>query len=377
MTIHPARTMPFDDLASSLREAVSVGAVSEKRCAERPALALYCYTNRAVFDKLWTPTVEMARGLVLDHEARRVIATPFPKFFNHGERAGVLPDEPFDVFEKLDGSLGVIFHDGERWRVTTKGAFGAAQSAWATDYLASVGAWSALTRGATYLAEIVYAANRIVVGYAWEGLALLGAYHEDGREFSRSEVWDVAHATRLRLCEHYTYASVAEMIDAAKAFRADREGFVVRFASGLRVKVKGAEYLRVHRLVSRVTPLALWESLAANDDLDAIRREIPEEFWGDFDAIREALTARFVEVVDAVEHEAGRWEGRSNKDIGLALSTIEEPARSLLFAYRKGGDAWLSNARDRMNVCKRFRPDGNVLAGYVQGAALSRVTEDA
>ena len=60
-----------------------------------------------------------------------VRATPFPKLFNYGEFGIALPDAPFEVFDKLDGSLGIVFHDGARWRVVTKGAFDSAQARWA------------------------------------------------------------------------------------------------------------------------------------------------------------------------------------------------------------------------------------------------------
>ena len=86
MTHHPARSWSFDDLAAALHAEAHRGAVTVRRCAERPGLAIYTYTDRATYESLWTPAVEIARGLVLDHDARRIVATPFPKFFNLGER---------------------------------------------------------------------------------------------------------------------------------------------------------------------------------------------------------------------------------------------------------------------------------------------------
>lgn len=374
MTHHPARSWAFGDLAAALRAEADRGAVTVRRCAERPGLAIYTYTDRATYDAMWTPVVEMARGLVLDHDNHRVVATPFPKFFNLGERGLTPPAEPFEAFEKLDGSLGVLAHDGERWRVTTKGAFASAQALWAEAWVAARDT-SALVPGTTYCFEIVYPENRIVVSYQWAGLVLLAAYGEDGREWSYPELVAVAAALGTRAAERYAYPSVAALVEAAAAFRADREGFVVRFASGFRLKVKGAEYLRVHRLVSRVTPLALWEALAAGDDLDAIRAQIPEEFWTDFDAIRSALDARLASIVGAAEAEAAKWEGASDRDVGLALKTIDEPARSLIFPRRKGGAQWLASPRARLAVCRMFRPDGNALDGYVPGSALRRFAD--
>lgn len=125
MSIHPAHAIPFNDLVAQLTAAVRDGHVSERRHPDRPDLALYCYTNRCVYENAWTPVIEAARGLVIDHGTRCVVATPFPKFFNHGERTAAMPDEPFEVFDKLDGSLGVVFFDdvASTWRVATKGSF--------------------------------------------------------------------------------------------------------------------------------------------------------------------------------------------------------------------------------------------------------------
>jgi hypothetical protein len=38
----------------------------------------------------------------------------FPKFWNWGEFARPVPSGPFECFEKADGSLIIIFHDGQR-----------------------------------------------------------------------------------------------------------------------------------------------------------------------------------------------------------------------------------------------------------------------
>jgi RNA ligase len=72
----------------------------------------------------------MARGLILNLAGGRIAAAPFPKFFNWSEladaereRLGRLAASGFDVFEKLDGSLGIIFGHGDRWRVATRGRF--------------------------------------------------------------------------------------------------------------------------------------------------------------------------------------------------------------------------------------------------------------
>ena len=135
---HPSVAHDFDALVSALNERIAKKAVRKTHAPDRDSLVLYVYTKTAVFDQLWDPVVELARGLVLDHHEKRVAAMPFPKFFNYGERTVVLTDEPFEAHEKLDGSLGIVFFDivADRWRVATKGSFVAEQSAWAEQWLA-------------------------------------------------------------------------------------------------------------------------------------------------------------------------------------------------------------------------------------------------
>jgi RNA ligase len=118
--MHPARRLSFDALFDALESRVAAGAVAR---ADEGRLRLYIYSNRCVYERLWDDVSVLARGLVLDREARVVRATPFPKFFNHGEMAAPIPDEPFVADEKMDGSLAILFHDGDRWRVVTKGSF--------------------------------------------------------------------------------------------------------------------------------------------------------------------------------------------------------------------------------------------------------------
>ena len=47
--------------------------------------SLSCYTSRGVYAQAWGKVTMLARGLILDLGAGRVLATPFSKFFNLGE----------------------------------------------------------------------------------------------------------------------------------------------------------------------------------------------------------------------------------------------------------------------------------------------------
>src|ERR1700677_2889998 len=98
------------------------------RRVENPDLVLYGYTDQCTFARAWqTPYTRSARGIIFEKKTGRLVAKPFPKFFNLGEMEEVsllnLPKKPYRVFEKCDGSLGIIYYYGGKWNVATRGAF--------------------------------------------------------------------------------------------------------------------------------------------------------------------------------------------------------------------------------------------------------------
>ena len=370
--IHPARQMPFTALLAGLERARGLGFV-RRRVNSAAGLQLFIYTPRCVYDDGWDEFSVMARGLILDEAAGKVVATPFPKFFNVGERRGDVPDLPFEAFEKLDGSLIIAFHHAGSWHAVTKGAFDSEQAVWAQNRFDAADL-SPLTPGATYLFEAVYPENRIVVRYEEPALVMLAAYDGDGRELTYDEVLATCQALGWRAARRHAFASIADMVSHAATLPRDDEGFVIRFSNGLRLKLKGAEYRRIHALISRCTPLAMWEAMVAGDDMVAIRRDLPEEFWADFDDIVRLLTASIATTEARVTEVAASIAHLSDKELGLSLNSLPADARPYLFGFRKSGAI---TGKSRESLMRSVRATGNVLAGYVPSYAMGRVLEDA
>jgi RNA ligase len=123
----------------------------------------------------------------------------------------------------------------------------------------------------TYLVEIIYPENRIVVDYGdREDLVLLAVVDtETGLDLPLPEIG-------LPLAQCYDgIADVAALLTLAGE---NQEGFVVRFRSGLRVKLKFPEYVRLHRLLTAVTPRFIWEQLRAGAGIDDLVQNVPEAF---------------------------------------------------------------------------------------------------
>jgi RNA ligase len=373
---HPARCLAFGDLVRVLEGARERRHVTSVRDGD---LELWTYTAQCAYDQAWSVASLIARGLIIDHGRQQVVATPFPKFFNHGEWGWPLPKEAFEVTEKLDGSLGILFmHQGE-WRVATKGAFRSPQAQWATAWLKANVATSLLDGidpDTTYLVEIIYAENRIVVSYGYQGLVMLTAYDGDGNEVPRPEVERYASYLGLNAVRRFEYATFEELVGVAKALRLDQEGFVVRFESGLRIKLKGDEYCRIHRLISNCTPLAVWDALVAGDSTEAIRRELPEEFHADFDNILRILLGLKAVRLAALHGAVDQVAALTDKDLGLLVQGGAHgfgDIADLIFPARKRGWDWFeSDPKGRRVLLNAIRPTGNALPGYEPTSAMNR-----
>ncbi len=370
--IHPARQLPFATLMAGLKRAQGLGHVHRRSNAAN-SLHLFIYTPRCVYENGWDEFTLMARGLVVDEAAGQIVATPFPKFFNVGEQRGEAPDLPFEAFEKLDGSLIIVFNYSGRWQAVTKGAFDSEQAMWAQARLDAADL-SPLTSGTTYLFEAVYPENRIVVRYADPALVLLAAYDADGHEFSYDAVLATSEALGWRAARRHRFGSMADIARHTDTLPRDDEGFVVRFIDGVRLKIKGAEYRRIHALISRCTPVAMWEAMAAGDDMDAIRRDLPEEFWADFDDIVRLLAENYNRIETGIAEMAASVAHLSDKELGLLLSSLPKDLSPYLFGFRKSGGI-VGKARD--SVMRSIRPTGNILPGYTPSYAMGRVLDEA
>lgn len=371
--MHPALQIPKDELFDGLQEMVEKKYVNRQTSLD--GLHIYSYSDSCTFDRMWTPITRVARGLIIDPNTKDIVALPFPKFFNVGENADILPDLPFETFEKMDGSLIILFHYQGEWRTATRGSFQSEQAQWARIYIQRLDL-SALDKDVTYLAEAIYPMNRIVVHYSVEGLFLLAAYRRDGEEMSYDALCEVSARAGFDLAKRLPYDSISDLLVKQKTLPATEEGWVLRFANGHRVKVKGDEYMRIHRLVSRLTPLAVWESMLAGDDLMTFKKELPEEFWNDFDTIIALLSRERDKITADVRKEADLWRFATDKQLGLSLSQIPSHVRPFIFSYRNNnGD--LLQGRSRAALYRAIRPTGNRLDGYRPSSSVTRVMEEA
>jgi RNA ligase len=246
-----------------------------KRAHPRLPLDIYNYSASAQFMPIaeWTQPMMDCRGLILDR-AGEIVGRPFAKFWNYEQVLDRIPAaENFSVWEKVDGSLGIICtYAGERV-VATRGSFESEQAQWLAHFLGHKHRHFCLD-GTTYLVEIVFPANRIVVDYGkTEDAFLLAVLDDAGTHLDT--VFDMCD--RFRKAKRFDRINAFDNIDSNPAF-AGQEGFVVRWAGGMMAKVKLAEYKRLHRLITQCSTRTIWELLRSGSSTAELIERVPLEF---------------------------------------------------------------------------------------------------
>lgn len=306
-------------------------------------LWIYNYTEKAQFEKHWTPETLMCRGLIVDADGT-VVARPFPKFFNLSEHGPDWrpPAELTAIQDKVDGSLGILYWtpDGRPW-IATRGSFVSPQAQHATRVFRERYADLPWDRSLTHLFEIVYPTNRIVVDYgAMDDLVLL-AVRETATGAERKLLAWFPHRT-------HSWGGRIDMDHVRRRLDElgpNTEGLVLLFADGTRVKVKTDEYVRLHRLLTGVTPRRISDLLATGVGIDELLRHVPEEFADWVRQTADELGTEQSEIVTRAYQEAVWAQEAHGQDRGaIAWSIKDHPLRSLIFLAIDGkdveGPAW-------------------------------------
>jgi RNA ligase len=244
---------------------------------------IYNYTDACTWDQAWDEATLNCRGLIVDDDGN-IVARGMPKFFNSDQQQAPVfsLDDEVIVSDKMDGSLGVLYYLPDYTEaIATRGSFTSEQAIWATNWWRANRPNLALEAGKTYLFEIIYPENRVVVDYGdKEELVFLGTVDNETGLFEPGWVSEPYCAPR------YTYKTWGEVLAAPE--RENAEGFVVtRKSDGAMVKVKYEDYKRLHKYMTRITERHVWECLMEDRSLDAEFAGAPDEFhfW-----IREVAT---------------------------------------------------------------------------------------
>lgn len=330
--------------------------VSEQRHPENKEYAIFNYTQKCQFDSIWDEVTMQCRGLILDLYNKKVVARPFPKFFNYGEyvaKEWPLPKGKPIVSEKYDGSLGILYElRGKIW-ISTRGAFESEQAIFATKWFRENCPNFKPKKGVTYLFEIIYPENRIVVNYDFSGLVFLAAIdNETGEQLKlETEDWDGMYNVKLA-----TNISANDINELANLDLPNSEGFVIYYPEeNKRMKIKFPEYVRLHKLVTGVSEIAIWEHLREGKGLDDLLEKVPDEFFKWVQSVENRLRAEMAKLIGEAQHALIYCESLpTRKEQALCIMKKAPKVSGPTFALL---DAQPEKAVD--SIWKMIRPHGN------------------
>jgi RNA ligase len=323
------------------------GLFGDVKATYREDLVLFNYTAMAAINNRWNFFERVSRGLILDQKTGAIVARPPDKFFNWGEGGREGSGKIQHVFEKLDGSFGILYRLRGEYRIATRGSFVSDQAIWATNHLHRHHNLDGLSDDLTLFFEILFPSNRIVVDYGdREDLVLLGARHlRTAKYLSWSEVEKIARKYGFSLPEQYTFSSVGEIAKITQKCNTNFEGFVVHMDNGEWWKFKGEEYRRVHKIISQ---FSFKNTLLAMKDghMAQLMESVPDCFLDPVLEHVEAIKGKEVEIIKAVEaafaiapkknrKEFAQWVMATHKNLSPYLFAMldEKPLKSLIFKH--------------------------------------------
>lgn len=260
-------------------------------------LWIYNYSPICQYDKIWNEVTMQCRGLILDADYN-VHSRPLKKFFNYGEiLSDTIPNEPFEVTKKEDGSLGILYWAQDTPFIATRGSFESNQAKKASQILHEKYShlFDFLNVDRTYLFEIIIKENRIVLDYGdMEDLILIAIIdNATGNDLPLEDIG-------FPLVKKYDGITDINILKSLE--KENEEGFVVRFIpSNHRIKIKFSEYVRLHKILTQTSNVAIWECLKNGQPLDELLERIPDEFY--------------------------RWVRKTKEDLENQYNNIEEKSK--------------------------------------------------
>lgn len=327
-----------------LEAAVEDGSVlSDSIHTESGTYRIYNYSKSTQHERNWNDITCVARGLIMCVESQEVIALPLGKFYNYleplahdGTLAGI-KDGPYEIYDKLDGSLGICYRADGKIKWATRGSFRStqslvAQTLWEEKYAHNDTVLLGSLNYLTLMVEIIHPHTRIVCDYlGQEDLVLLAARDRfTGEDLSHDRLDSLARLIGMPMAVRFEHSDIEALLERAKTLRSSQEGFVLKWPCGYRLKIKGDEYRRIHRLLSGCSPKQIaidW----CDGKAEAVIASLPEEFRADAEGwCGELKTNLFSLIAESESIYAKKPEGDQKT---YALWVKQQPTRlqALLF----------------------------------------------
>lgn len=358
---------------TELDEMIQAGYVRKQQHPIYTEYSIFNYTEKAAFERVWNDVTRITRGLIVNTATAEVLARPFQKIHNWDEaEAPAILDWNAPVFSysnKFDGSLGILYREPSgRPAIATRGSFASDQAIKATEMLHASGVayvWDEwISEGYTPLFEIIYPENRIVLDYGQdEFLQPLGMIHIATGAYIPAGPSPVEYASFAHIMQNLS--------------RDNAEGWVVWTSPYKAVKLKQADYVELHRIVTGLNRKSVWRALSKGENVyKDMAAQLPDELYDWAEGVAKELREAYAEIV----REVDGWYTSTLDQPGVYLNEIPEEVdafwevdRPVFAKYAKAAVpgnllglvfATLDGKDIQARVWQMIEPVGNQANGY-------------
>jgi len=313
------------------------------------------YDDRIVFNyridskPKFHPIVLECRGLILSLPDYKVLCRSFDRFFNYGEGDD---KDSFNwnnciVFNKLDGSLINVYHDGNKWCAATRGtAFAEGKTPMDKTYynlfLDAIGTdlehgFEFCSKHHTYIFEITSPENRIVTRYYETTTTLLAIRNNLTGLYVDYDCINTKTDFNMQtdgLAPSYNLNNPKDIIKFVEGRDAMDEG-VVCFDkyTQKRIKIKNASYVAIHRLKGE-------GENSVKGFVELAFKQEEEEFlcyFSEYTDIMNKYTNAYNKFIDSINNLWNKTKHiKDQKEFAMIVK--DTPISGILFSLKKGNN---------------------------------------
>ena len=206
---------------------------------------------------VWNKHTALCRGLILNSKGE-IIERAFDKFWTFRthlsnnlihlseNRILKLPNSKPKIFEKLDGTMGVLYWIDETPYIATQRSFSSMKAVKGSQLLQEkyLDVCKKLNKNYTYIFEIIYPENSLIIDYGdLQDLVLIGVIDKKtGHSIEQIDCYGFSIKKDLTSL----YEGFNDLSELEKLNIPNMEGLVLEYENSLRVKIKFPWYKEIH-----------------------------------------------------------------------------------------------------------------------------------
>ncbi len=316
---------------------------------------LVCLKYSQIESPLAEKIVQQCRGIILDSSQDwQIVSYPYDKFFNYGEiHAAAIDWSHAKVYEKLDGSLIVLYFYKGEWRVQSSGTPDAAGEVNGFGFSFAELFWKVWQElgyqlpeetDQCFMFELITPYNRIVVQPKNNHIVLHGVRNTQTLLETDPSIW--ANKYGWELVASYPLTSWKEVIEAAQHLDPmNSEGYIICDANFNRVKVKSPQYVAISHLRAGFSTRRLIEIVLTNEGEEFLA------YFPEWSELYQQVKDKYQSLVEEIEEAYRQHEHiQVQKDFALAVKHL--PYSGILFSLRARRVAGVKEALRDVNIYK-------------------------